>query len=55
MAIEFKPLHQHFAAEEQGFDMCEQIDAATTRAFEQPIDRYSVLVFPAQRVNDAQW
>ncbi|HEY1934631.1 MAG TPA: TauD/TfdA family dioxygenase [Acetobacteraceae bacterium] len=54
MAISFRPLHSHFAAEVQGFDMREPIDAATTRIFEDAIDRHAVLVFPAQQVDDAQ-
>jgi alpha-ketoglutarate-dependent 2,4-dichlorophenoxyacetate dioxygenase len=54
MAISFRPLHRHFAAEVQGFDMREPIDAATAGEFERAIDRFAVLVFPAQRVDDAQ-
>ena len=54
MPISFKPLHQHFAAEVCDFDMRQPIDAATTRVFEQAIDRHAILVFPAQRVDDAQ-
>lgn len=54
MAIAFAPLHRHFAAEVQGFDMRAPIDAAAVRGFEQAIDRYGVLVFPAQHVDDAQ-
>src|SRR5579872_7440099 len=54
MAISFLPLHRHFAAEVQGFDMREPIDAATARDFEAAIDRYAVLVFPTQHVDDAQ-
>jgi alpha-ketoglutarate-dependent 2,4-dichlorophenoxyacetate dioxygenase len=54
MAIVFKPLHRHFAAEVQGFDMRQPIDAATARCFEHAIDQYGILVFPVQRVNDAQ-
>ena len=54
MTISFRPLHRHLAAEVQGFDMREPVDAATARVFEQAIDRYAVLVFPAQQVDDAQ-
>jgi len=54
MTLEFKPLHRHFAAEVQGFDMRQPIDAATARDFEHAIDRYGILVFPAQLVDDAQ-
>ena len=54
MAITFQPLHRHFAAEVRGFDMREPIDAVATRAFEQAIDQYGILVFPRQHVDDAQ-
>ncbi len=50
MRISFKPLHRHFAAEVQGFDMRQPIDAATARDFEDAIDRHGILVFPAQLV-----
>ena len=54
MAITFTPLHAHFVAEVGGFDMREPIDDATVRLFEDAIDRHAVLVFPRQRVDDAQ-
>lgn len=54
MPICFMPLHEHFVAKVQGFDMRQPIDTATTRAFERAIDQYAVLVFPGQRVDDAQ-
>ncbi len=54
MAISFKPLHGHFAAEVLGFDMRQPIDAATARNFELAIDRYGILLFPLQNVDDAQ-
>ena len=54
MAISFQPLHRHFAAEVQGFDMREPIDAATALIFEHAIDQYAVLVFPLQHVDDTQ-
>lgn len=54
MSLEFHPLHRHFAAEVRGFDMRQPIDTATAREFEQAIDRFAVLVFPAQQVDDAQ-
>jgi alpha-ketoglutarate-dependent 2,4-dichlorophenoxyacetate dioxygenase len=54
MAISFHPLHRYFAAEVRGFDMRERISAATTRDFERAIDKYAVLVFPAQQVDDVQ-
>jgi len=54
MALSFKPLHRHFVAEVLGYDMREPIDSPTARVFEQAIDQYAVLVFPAQQVDDAQ-
>jgi alpha-ketoglutarate-dependent 2,4-dichlorophenoxyacetate dioxygenase len=54
MAIGFHPLHRHFVAEVQGFDMRQPIDAATAQAFERAIDQYAVLVFPGQAVDNAQ-
>lgn len=54
MSIEFVPLHSHFVAEVRGFDTAVQIDASKAQAFERAIDRFAVLVFPAQQVDDAQ-
>jgi alpha-ketoglutarate-dependent 2,4-dichlorophenoxyacetate dioxygenase len=54
MTISFTPLHPQFVAAVHGFDMGAPIDAATARRFEQAIDRYAVLVFPPQAVDDAQ-
>jgi alpha-ketoglutarate-dependent 2,4-dichlorophenoxyacetate dioxygenase len=54
MAIAFRALQRHFGAQVHGFDMRQPIDATTARDFEQAIDRYGILVFPAQRVDDAQ-
>src|SRR5665213_485834 len=54
MTIQFRPLHQHFAAEVVAFDMRRPIDAATVLEFEAAIDRYAILVFSGQQVDDAQ-
>src|ERR1700676_3752385 len=54
MPISFKPLHQHFAAEGRDFDMRQAIDTSVAQLFEQAIDRYGILVFRAQQVDDAQ-
>ncbi len=54
MPITFEPLHSIFVAEVRGFDMRQPIDAVTAREFERAIDRFAVLVFPAQSVDDAQ-
>lgn len=52
--ISFAPLHRCFAAEVRGFDMRDRLDPAAVRCFEDAIDRFAVLVFPAQQVDDAQ-
>lgn len=54
MPIEFIPLHRHFVAEVRNFDMRVPIDAATVQTFDRAIDRFAVLVFPAQQVDDGQ-
>lgn len=54
MPIEFIPLHRHFVAEVRNFDMRVPIDAATAQTFDRVIDRFAVLVFPAQQVDDRQ-
>ena len=54
MPISFKPLHRHFAAQVCDFDMRQPIDAATAGIFEAAIDRFGILVFPAQQVDDNQ-
>ena len=54
MTISFEPLHRHFVAAVRHFDMREPLDAEAVRLFEGAIDRFAVLVFPAQQVNDAQ-
>ena len=54
MSTTFEPLHPHFVAAVRGFDMRAPLDAADVRAFEEAIDRFAVLVFPAQQVDDAR-
>jgi len=54
MTISFKPLHRHFVAEVQNFDMRGPIGAATAEQFTRAIDTFAVLVFPAQSVDDQQ-
>jgi alpha-ketoglutarate-dependent 2,4-dichlorophenoxyacetate dioxygenase len=54
MSIAFKPLHPLFGAEVENFDMRAPIDATTARIFEAAIDRFGILMFPTQRVDDAE-
>ncbi len=54
MTVTFEPLHRHFAAAVRDFDMRDPLTAAGVRQFEDAIDRFAVLVFPAQQVDDAQ-
>jgi len=54
MSLSFEPLHRHFVAAVRGFDMRDPIGSDTVRMFEDAINRYAVLVFPAQHVDDAQ-
>jgi alpha-ketoglutarate-dependent 2,4-dichlorophenoxyacetate dioxygenase len=48
MSLQFKPLHPLFAAEAGGIDITKPIDAATVRAIDDAMDRYAVLVFRGQ-------
>ena len=52
MSIE--PISPAFAARVTGFDLTRPLDAADVAAIERGMDRYAVLVFPAQRVTDKQ-
>ncbi len=54
MTVTFEPLHRHFAAAVRGFDMRDPLTSSDLRMFEDAIDRFAVLVFPAQQVDDAQ-
>jgi alpha-ketoglutarate-dependent 2,4-dichlorophenoxyacetate dioxygenase len=54
MSVTFEPLHRHFAAAVRGFDMREPLTPSDVRMFEDAIDRFAVLVFPSQQVDDAQ-
>jgi alpha-ketoglutarate-dependent 2,4-dichlorophenoxyacetate dioxygenase len=54
MAIELRALHPSFAAEVDGIDLSQPIDAGGVRAIWDAIDRYAVLVFHDQRLTDTQ-
>ena len=50
MTLELRQLHPLFAAEVDGIDLAQPVDAATVDAIWQAIDRYAVLVFRDQRL-----
>ena len=52
MGIEIRQIHPLFAAEVQGMDLSQSIDAAAVRAIWEAIDRYAVLVFHDQHLDD---
>ena len=54
MTLELRQLHPLFAAEADGIDLARPIDAATVDAIWQAINRYAVLVFRRQRLDDTQ-
>src|SRR3954471_4842271 len=54
MAVELRPLTPYFAAEVEGIDLSQPMDAGTVRTIWDAIDRYAVLVFHDQRLTDTQ-
>jgi alpha-ketoglutarate-dependent 2,4-dichlorophenoxyacetate dioxygenase len=52
MSIRVRPLHPLFAAEIGGVDVGRPLDGATVRALGEAIDRYAVLVFRGQDLDD---
>jgi alpha-ketoglutarate-dependent 2,4-dichlorophenoxyacetate dioxygenase len=54
MSIAVKPLHPDFVAEVTGLDLRESLNDATVAAVEDAINRYGVLVFPGQFIDDEQ-
>jgi alpha-ketoglutarate-dependent 2,4-dichlorophenoxyacetate dioxygenase len=54
MALQLTPLHPLFAAEASGVDLREPLDAAERRAIEQAMDRFGVLVFRDQPLDEDQ-
>ena len=54
MAIEIRQVNPHFAAEIGGIDLSNSVDRPTVDAIWQAIDRYPVLVFRDQCLDDTQ-
>ncbi|MBI3513273.1 MAG: TauD/TfdA family dioxygenase, partial [Proteobacteria bacterium] len=54
MAVRVRRLHPVFVGEVTGVDLGQPVDAATFAAIEAAIHRHGVLVFPDQRITDAQ-
>jgi alpha-ketoglutarate-dependent 2,4-dichlorophenoxyacetate dioxygenase len=54
MTLELRQLHPLFAAEADGIDLAQPVDAATVDTIWQAIDRYAVLAFRGQRLDDTQ-
>jgi alpha-ketoglutarate-dependent 2,4-dichlorophenoxyacetate dioxygenase len=53
-SMKIRQLHRHFVGEVNGVDLGRPLDAAAIRAVWDAIDRYAVLVFHDQRLNDEQ-
>src|SRR5438477_180082 len=54
MALQLKPLHPLFAAEASGIDIRRVPDAATIAAIDAAMDRYAVLAFRDQPLDQDQ-
>jgi alpha-ketoglutarate-dependent 2,4-dichlorophenoxyacetate dioxygenase len=54
MTLQLNPLHPLFAAEARGIDLSQPLDAAGVRAVEDAMDRYAVLVFRGQTLDQDQ-
>lgn len=54
MALTLKPLHPLFAAEAGGVDLRQPLDAADVAAIDAAMDRYAVLVFRDQPMDQAE-
>jgi alpha-ketoglutarate-dependent 2,4-dichlorophenoxyacetate dioxygenase len=52
LSLAISPLHPVFAAEIAGVDVGRPLDAATLRALNEAIDRYAVVVFHGQELDD---
>ena len=54
MAVELRALRPSFAAEVDGIDLSQPMDAGNVRTIWDAIDRYAVLLFRDQRLTDTQ-
>ena len=54
MALDLSPLHPLFAAAASGIDLREPLDAAAAEAIEAAMDRYAVLAFRGQSIDERQ-
>ncbi|MBV8400554.1 MAG: TauD/TfdA family dioxygenase [Acetobacteraceae bacterium] len=54
MSLDFKPLHPLFAAEVEGIDLRERQSSGVIEELERAMDRYAVLVFRGQDIDDDQ-
>jgi alpha-ketoglutarate-dependent 2,4-dichlorophenoxyacetate dioxygenase len=54
MGLELRQLHPLFAAEATGVDLSEPVDGALTDAIWRAIDKYAVVVFREQQLDDTQ-
>jgi alpha-ketoglutarate-dependent 2,4-dichlorophenoxyacetate dioxygenase len=52
MTLEIRPLHPLFAAAISGIDLARPLDPVAQQAIVEAIDRYAVVVFPGQRLED---
>lgn len=52
--MEIEKLHPLFVAQVTGVDLSRALDPASRAALSQAFDEHSVLIFPEQRINDAQ-
>jgi len=54
MPVTIAPLHPHFAGEVSGVDISQPLSRDDVAAIEAGMDKYAVLVFPSQKITDAQ-
>jgi alpha-ketoglutarate-dependent 2,4-dichlorophenoxyacetate dioxygenase len=52
MAVEARPIHREFAAEIDGIDLARSVDPTLVDRIWEAIDRYAVLVFHDQHLDD---